>query len=316
MAIDRKATRSRAPARRARSIRRLPLASLRVFVAAAQALSFSQAADALGVSLAAVSMQIRALEEYLQTPLFVRRGRMLKLTAEGERLLPRIDRALSELEQAIDAVRLERRTGALTVTMLSSFLQQWLLPRLPDFQRSHPEVSLRFDTSTDLVDFVDDDVQVALRFGAGRYPPLHSEKLLDDWLVPVCTAQLLKRHGPVSTQEDLGRYPLLHSKTETWDEWLDGKARDQWGVRGASFDDSVAVIRAAQGGQGLALARWSLVSIEIAAGRLVVASARITPMDRGYFFVCPGAFLSLDKVAIFRTWVFEQAKRASVPTMP
>jgi LysR family glycine cleavage system transcriptional activator len=199
---------------------------------------------------------------------------------------------------------------------VSSFLQQWLLPRIPDFRQRHPQVELRFDTSTHFVDFVNDDVQVALRFGTGGYSPLHVEKLLDDWLVPVCTAQLLKRHGPVSTKEDLARYPLLHSKTETWDEWLDGKARNEWGVRGASFDDSVAVIRAAQTGQGLALARWSLVSNDIAAGRLAIASRRIAPMDRGYFFVCPGAFLALEKVALFRAWVLEQAREAPAPSSP
>jgi LysR family glycine cleavage system transcriptional activator len=284
-----------------------------VFVAAARAPSFSQAADTLGVSLAAVSMQIKALEEYLLIPLFIRHGRTVRLTADGERLLPRIERALGDLEQAIDAARLERRTGALTITMLSSFLQQWLLPRLTDFRARHPQVDLRFDTSPALVDFIDEDVQVALRFGTGRYPPLHSEKLLDDWLVPVCTEALLERHGPVSTQKDLDRYPLLHSKTETWDEWLDGKARDEWGLSGASFDDSVAVIRAAQAGQGLALARWSLVSNDIGPGRLAVASRRITPMEKAYYFVCPNAFLSLDKVAVFRAWVLEQARAASRP---
>lgn len=304
------------PARRKRSLRRLPLASLRVFVAAAQDLSFSRAADALGVSLAAVSMQVRALEQYLQIPLFVRRGRVVRLTEDGARLLPRIERALGELEQAIDAARLERRTGALTISTLPSFLQQWLLPRLPDFRRRHPHIDLRLETSARLIDFLEDDVQVALRFGTGRWPPLHAEKLLDDWLVPVCTGELLKRHGPVTTKADLARRPLLHSKTETWDEWLDGKTRDEWAASGATFDDSVAVIRAAQGGQGLALARWSLVAHDIAGGSLVMASRRITPIERGYFFVCPQAFLALDKVSAFRTWVLEQAREAERPVPP
>lgn len=306
--------RTQGASRRKRSIRRLPLASLRVFVAAAQALSFSRAADALGVSLAAVSMQVKALEDYLQIPLFARHGRQIRLTADGERLLPRIERALTELEQAIDAARLERRIGALTITTLPSFLQQWVLPRLPDFRRRHPEIDLRFDTSARLVDFIDDDVQVALRFGPGHWPPLHVEKLLDDWLVPVCTPQLLERHGPVNAQTDLARYPLLHSKTETWDEWLDGKVRNEWALRGATFDDSVAVIRAAQSGQGLALARWSLVNNDISEGRLAIASRRITPIERAYYFVCPTAFLALDKVVVFRTWVFEQARAAHRPT--
>src|ERR1700726_1220035 len=180
--------------------RRLPLASLRVFVAAAEHPSFSHAADALGVSAAAVSMQIRALEEYLRTPLFHRRGRLAQLTAAGAQLLPRVRNGLAELERAINEGRLEQRTGPLTVSMLASFLQQWLLLRLPDLAARHPQIDVPIHTSEQLVDFAHADVQAAIRFGSGNWPKLHCEKLLDDWVVPVCTPQLLKKHGPVNNQ--------------------------------------------------------------------------------------------------------------------
>lgn len=293
----------------------MPLSSLRVFVAAAEQRSFSRAAHTLGVSTAAVSMQVRALEEYLRVPLFVRRGHTIQLTGEGARLLPRLRDALVELERTIDEARHERRAGALTVSMLSSFLQQWLLPRLPDFQQRFPDLDLRLHTSTAWVDFLDSDVQVAIRFGKGSWPQVHAEKLLDEWLVPVCTHGLLKRCGPVVEAADLQRYELLHSNAEPWRAWVEsrGTPTDEWAVCGTTFDDSVAVVRAALAGRGLALARWSLVSGEIAEGSLVVASAKIIPMGHGYHFVCPASYLGVEKVATFREWLIQQAQSAARP---
>jgi len=302
-----------APRRRSRitreeGLRRLPLASLRVFVAAAQELSFSRAAHALGVSTAAVSMQIRSLEEYLRLPLFVRSGRQIQLTAEAARLLPRVQGALAELERAVDEARRERRSGALTVSMLSSFLQLWLLPRLPDFERRHPQVDLRIHTSVTPVDFVNSDVQLAIRFGSGPWPQLHAQKLMDDWFVPVCTATLLERHGPVANRADLENHKLLHSKSEPWETWLDGAEREVWAECGFTLDDSAALIHAAQSGQGLALARWSLVCGEVACGQLVLASRRILRSPRSYFLVCPAAYAQLEKLVVFRNWILEQTR--------
>src|SRR5688572_595817 len=171
----------------AKSPRRLPLASLRVFVATAEHLSFSRAASILGVTIGAVSMQIRALEEYLSAPLFRRRGRVVQLTGEGERLLPKVKSSLEALERAVDEARADGRTGPLMVSMLASYLQQWLLPRLPDFNEKHPDIDLRLHTSASLVDFLRSEVQIAIRFGTGQWPQLHAEKLLDEWLVPVCS---------------------------------------------------------------------------------------------------------------------------------
>jgi LysR family transcriptional regulator, glycine cleavage system transcriptional activator len=298
-----------------RSLPRLPLSSLRVFVAAAEQLSFSGAAHTLGVTTAAVSMQVRALEEYLRMPLFVRRGHTIRLTAEGARLVPRLRDALLELERTIDEARHERRAGALTVSMLSSFLQQWLLPRLPDFQQRFPDLDLRLHTSAEWVDFLSSDVQIAIRYGNGSWPQLHVEKLLEDWLVPVCTRRLLERCGAVVSAEDLPRYELLHSNTEPWRAWVESKGSptDEWAMCGTTFDDSVAVIRAAQAGRGLALARWSLVAGEIAEGCLVIASRKIVPMAHGYYFVCPASYLGVEKVATFRGWLLQQAQSSARP---
>lgn len=298
------------------AFRRLPLASLRVFVAVAEQLSFTRAAQNLGITAGAVSMQVRSLEEYLQSPLFLRRGRVVQLTAEGSRLLPRVRNGLEELERAIDEARIDRRSGPLVVSMLSSFLQQWLLPRLQDFSAKHPGIDLRCHTSSALVDFLHTDVQAAVRFGIGGWPQLYSEKILDEWLVPVCSKALLAKHGPIRTRDDLARVPLLHAKTEPWKVWPDiTLSSDEWAPRGASFDDSVTIIRAAEASHGFALARWSLAAEDIASGRLVVASPTIIPAPRAYFFVCPPGYVSLDKISAFRGWLRDQAQRAPKPPM-
>jgi len=298
----------------ASSPRRLPLASLRVFVATAEHLSFSRAANSLGVSIGAVSMQIRALEEYLRAPLFRRRGRVVQLTGEGERFLPKVRSGLDSLERAIDELRVEGRSGPLMVSTIASFLQQWLLPRLPDFYEKHPDIDLRLHTSGSLVDFVRSEVHVAIRFGTGQWPQLHAEKLLDEWLLPVCSPKLFAKHGPVSSQADLKKYRLMNSTSEPWRAWTDKPTLDiEWAPTGATFDDSVALIRAAEIGQGLVLTRWSLAEREIAAGKLVIASKKIVATDRGYYFVCPPQFCAMPKVQAFNSWITKQAREAPRP---
>src|SRR5262245_56653934 len=195
--------------RKGETLRRLPLSSLRVFVASAEHLSFSRAGDALGVSTAAVSMQIRALEEYLRVPLFRRNGRQVELTADAQSLLPNVRRALEDLELALDAMRADRREGYVCINVLPSFLQQWLLPRLPDFYARHPGIELRIETSRALTDFLHEDVQAVVRFGLGDWPHLQVEKLLDEWLVPVCSPTLLQRYGALTSRQQLERVPLI-----------------------------------------------------------------------------------------------------------
>src|SRR5580700_7390473 len=145
---------------------RLPLNALRVFEAVATRLNFGDAAEALHVTPAAVSQQIKALEDYLQTPLF-------------------------------------RRSGSINLSVLPSFLQKWLTPRLGDLHARHPGVELHIQSSTELVDFARSDFHAAVRLGAGRYPGLHVEKLMDDWLLAVAAPRLLKKYGPLSAEAEL-----------------------------------------------------------------------------------------------------------------
>jgi LysR family transcriptional regulator, glycine cleavage system transcriptional activator len=288
-------------------LRRLPLGSLRVFVAVAEQLSFTRAAEALGVSVSAASMQVQALEQHLGLPLFRRDRRGVELTAEGVQLLPRVRDGLAQLQAAIDDTRQIRTGGTLRISTLHSFLLQWLLPRLPDFEKRHPKIGLLVETSNTAVDFGRSQVQAAVRFGAGRWPQLYCEKVLDEWLVPVCRPDMLGKLGPVRTAEDLGRYHLLHSSTEPWTCWQSGAYSEQWPEAGYAFDDSAAVVRSAEAGTGLALARWSLVGAEVQSGRLAIASPIITPYVSAYYFVCPPRLRTVSKIISFRDWLLGQA---------
>jgi len=288
-------------------LRRLPLGSLRVFVAVAEQLSFTRAADALGVSVSAASMQVHALEQHLGLLLFRRDRRGVELTAEGVQLLPRVRDGLAQLQAAIDDTRQIRTSGALRISTLHSFLLQWLLPRLPDFEARHPKLSLLVETSDTAVDFNRSNVQAAIRFGIGPWPPFHSEKVLDEWLVPVCSPALFAKLGPVNSHGDLTRYRLLHSASEPWENWHSGLGHERWPDSGFAFDDSVAVVRAAESGRGLALARWSLIAAEVQNGRLVIASPIITPYQRCYHFVCLPRMRGLAKLVTFRDWLMAQA---------
>lgn len=294
--------------------RRAPLGSLRVFIAVAQHKSFTRGADALGLTTSAASMQVQALEEYLRLPLFRRNGRQVELTSEGERLRPRVEQALADLESAIDEARADRGAGPLRVTTLAFFLAQWLLPRLPKFAAQHPNIDVQIHTSVKLADFVKTGMDAGIRFGAGTWPRLHAQKLLDEWLVPVCTPRLLQRHGPIAEARDLKRYKLLHSPYEPWTAWLlEGGADQLWPSSGPAFDDAIAIVRAAEGGQGLALARWSLVGDDVTLGRLTVAG-RAVHSAHAYYFVCPPALLALEKVAVFGQWLASEG--ALFPSPP
>jgi LysR family glycine cleavage system transcriptional activator len=284
-----------------------------VFVAVAEHKSFTRGADALGLTTSAASMQVHALEEYLRIPLFRRNGRQVELTSVGERLRPKVEQALADLERAIDEARADRGSGPLRVTTLAFFLAQWLLPRLPNFTAQHANIDVQIHTAVELVDFVKTGMDAAIRFGPGTWPRLHAQKLLDEWLVPVCTPVLLRRHGPIAEARDLRRYKLLHSPYEPWTAWLlEGGPDEVWPSSGPAFDDAIAIVRAAEAGQGLALARWSLVADDVTLGRLAVAG-RAVHSAHAYHFVCPPAHLALEKVAAFREWLTTECARFPSP---
>src|SRR5688572_22992633 len=293
---------------------KLPLNALRAFEAVAAHLSFTGAAQALHVTTAAVSSHIKSLEEFLETPLFVRHSRSVRLTPQGARLLPGVQRGLSELTRAVDQLRQDRSSGLLNISLLGSFLQKWLLPRLSDFYQKYPEVDLRFNASRDLIDFMNTDFHAAVRYGAGEWSNLRSEKMLDDWVFPVTSPALPEKLGPIETMGDLNKYPLLHSASEPWVDWLRRVGGDTTRVeRGPVLDDSASVLAAAEQGHGLALARWSLVAGDLAAGRLVRPSTQSVRQHHSYYFVAPSHHFELPKVIRFRDWLREVCSQFPPP---
>ena len=291
---------------------RLPLGALRVFEAVASHLSFSAAAEALNVTPAAVSQQIKALEDYLQVPLFRRSGRRVEVSEEGLELLPRVRSGLRELEAALHYIKQYRSGGPLQITLFASFLQLWLLPRIRGFRRKHPDVTLRFHTSRELVDFSRAPIHVALRFGRGQYAGLHVERFLEEWLVPVAHPELVKRYGTLQRDTDLEKLPLLDSTDEPWRAWRYGDASGS-PARAASIDDSAGLLAAVEEGLGFALMGWTLVARSVQQGKLKLAAKIVLPDPAAYYFVCPKSYLAMPKVAHFREWLFAAAKEFPRP---
>jgi LysR family glycine cleavage system transcriptional activator len=295
---------------------RLPLGALRVFEAVASHLSFSAAADALSVTPAAVSQQIKALEGYIQVPLFRRTGRRVEITDEGLELLPAVRAGLEKLESALQQIKHYRRAGPLQISTLASFLQTWLLPRIRSFRRKYPNIDLRFHTSRELVDFSRTTNHVAIRFGRGNYPNLHSEKILDDWLVPVASPDLIKQYGMIERGMNLGKIPLLESGDEPWSVWTQTDEEAAWLSRAPSIDDSAGLLAAAEEGLGYVLARWTLVTRALHRGTLRLAGKGALPYGSSYYFVCPKNLLALPKVAQFREWLIAAAGDFPEPGAP
>lgn len=286
---------------------RLPLNALRVFEAVATRLSFTEAAEALSVTPAAVSQQVKALEDYLQIPLLRRQGRMVELTPEGARLLPGVQQGLDTLLAALRELRQSRSTGALHVSTLSSTLQKWLTPRLARLHAAHPDLQVEWHTAREVVDFARSDFHAAIRFGAGPYKGLHAERLIGEWFVAVAAPAVVERHGSLDEHADISALPLLHATDEPWSRWQQGPGDTAWKVRPATIDDSASVLVAASEGLGYALTRWSLAAQDIERGRLVLASARIRPSQWWHWFVCPEAYLNVPKVAVLRDWLRAEA---------
>jgi LysR family glycine cleavage system transcriptional activator len=292
---------------------RLPLNALRVFEAVATRLNFGEAAEALHVTPAAVSQQVKALEDYLQTPLFRRTGRNVQLTPEGVELLPGVRRGLDELELALNRLRRDRQSGVVNISTLGSFLQKWLTPRLAGLHTAHPDIELHLHSSRDPVDFSRSDFHAAIRFGPGQYPELFSQKVMDEWLVVVAAPALVRTHGLISAASDLARYPLLHGSDFAWSSWNASEGERKRVQRGVFMDDSGNVLAAVFEGLGYAVLRWTLVAGDLAAGHVKLASERVLPHRFAHYFVCPHAYANLPKVASFREWLLETARDFPYP---
>lgn len=292
---------------------RLPLNALRVFEAVASRLSFAEAAEALNVTPAAVSQQVRALEGYLQVPLLRRKGRKVELTPEGAALLPGIRAGLDALVAALQQARQLRLGGPLRVSTLASFLQTWIAPRLGQLHARHPDLQVDWHTSREAVDFARSDFHAAVRFGSGPYEGLAAHKLMDEWLVVVAAPSVLARHGTLDDRAGLDGLPLLHARDEPWSRWRPEGEAAPWPSGPGRIDDSVSVLIAAAEGLGFAVVRWTLAAPEIERGRLGLASRVSVPSRYQYWFVCPEGYADLPKLQVLRRWLEEQAAAFRLP---
>jgi LysR family transcriptional regulator, glycine cleavage system transcriptional activator len=291
-------------------LRDLPtLNAVKAFEAAARHESFSRAADELFVTHGAVSHQIRALEAELGVALFTREGKRLRLTDVGRRYAVRVRTALATLAEATREIRASDRDRRLVVSILPSFAARWITPRLGGFIESHPQWDLELQTSNVLVDFARDDVDIAIRFGYGRYPGLHVEMLLEEVFFPACTPDFNGGKLPDSPAE-LANLPMLRSDDQLWKRWFDAADLPDWPEpsRGVLYQDSSNLLQAALDGQGVALTRRALAMQEIAEGRLVRLFNIDGPSPWQYFFVCPPQLRHTPRVEAFHDWIFSEAQ--------
>ena len=293
--------------------RRLPsLNALRAFEAAARHLSFTRAAAELNVTQAAVSQQVKALEDRLGLSLFRRLNRALRLTDAGQSLFAAANQALDIVAAAVSRLSRLEGAGALTVSTLDSIAVTWLVPRLSRFRELHPDIDVRITTTDRLVDFDRDDVDMAIRYGRGTWPGHSVVRLMSEELFPVCSPALLAKGPPLETPADLRHHTLLHdSMREDWRMWL--MAAGVGGVvdatHGPAFQRSNLVIQAAVVGLGVALARSALVADELASGRLVKPFDISLPAEFAYYVVCPEDCAERPKIKAFRNWLLAEAAK-------
>ncbi|MEE9250235.1 MAG: transcriptional regulator GcvA [Alphaproteobacteria bacterium] len=286
--------------------RRLPsLAGLQAFEAVARHLSFTRAAQELNLTQTAVSHRIGRLEEQVGRRLFVRRNRRVMLTRQAQEYLSSVRAAFDTLYDSTDRLLRDDECGVLTVSTLISFAAKWLVPRLAAFHAMHPDIDVRFLTSSAPVDFESDEVDIAIRYGDGAWPGLRSDLLLQERLFPVCSPKLLDGPLPLRVPRDLAAHSLVSITTyvEDWAHWLSVAGIEGLTVRRElKFDLAFAAIEAIIDGAGVGMGRSSLVEYDLANGRLIAPFGPQVPR-RAYYVVAPEAMADRPKVKLFRDWL-------------
>ncbi|MFC3077502.1 transcriptional regulator GcvA [Phenylobacterium terrae] len=295
--------------------RRLPpLNALRAFEAAARHLNFSRAADELSVTPGAVSQQIQNLEDYVGAALFKRTPKGLLLTDAAQTALPALREAFDRLAEAASLLTAAVDGRRLTLTAAPSFAAKWLVPRLGKFEDAHPQVDVWLSAGIDLVDLTAGEVDLAIRYGAGRYPGMEVRRLMSETVIPVASPELVAAN-PILQPSDLARHVLLHDGSPEpddscpdWTMWLAARGvKGVDGTRGPRFNQSSLVIEAAANGRGVALAKRTLAQADLDAGRLVAPLQDQTAVDFAYYLVHPKAKGRLPQVKAFISWIEAEA---------
>jgi LysR family transcriptional regulator, glycine cleavage system transcriptional activator len=288
-----------------------PLQAIRVFEAVARHLSFTKAAEELAMTQAAVSYQIKVLEERIGTPLFLRRPRQIALTETGQRLAPAVSEAFALLGQAYAAAR-GGADGLLSITTVLTFASNWLAHHLGSFQIAHPALAVRLETSSRLTDFAREDVDLAIRSGAGNWPGLDAYKLLEADFTPMLSPRLAASIGGVKEPADLLRLPILDPGDIWWTQWFEAAgvlSHDLAKRPGSSMGAQAYEANAAIAGHGVAILTRSLFSAELADGRLIQPFDLVGDDGHAYWLVYPQARRNVPKIRAFRDWLLAEIAR-------
>src|SRR5574338_508683 len=305
-----------------------PLNALKAFEAAARHLSVKRAAAELNVTPAAVSHQIRTLEEYLGVQLFHRYNRALELTDAARACLPKLREGFDCLIKAVEVLRAQKGTGAFTVSAAPSFAARWLMPRLHRFFDAHPEVDVRVSArmrqvaeggkatvaERATIDAWLADSDIAVLYGRGDYPGFHVDKLLPLSVTPLCSPRLVSGQSGLTRPEDLRNQMLLHDDTgdlydgeSFWDVWL--KAAGVNGIdskRGPHFSHAVLAFEAAIEGAGVLATMPVLAAADLHAARLITPFPLRVPLQSAYYLVCTDTAMTRPAVAAFREWLLSE----------
>jgi LysR family glycine cleavage system transcriptional activator len=313
-----------------------PLNALKAFEATARLLSVKKAAAELSVTPAAVSHQIKALEDYLEVKLFHRHSRALELTEPARACLPKLREGFDNLAQAVERLRAHKGGGMLMVSAAPSFAARWLMPRLHRFLDLRPEIDVRVSARLrqssqggrkgataerlTLEDWLADS-DVAILYGRGDYPGFRVDKLIALEITPICSPRLVTHpQHPLTRPEDLRHHLLLHDETGDlydgvpfWEVWLKAAGLDDIELsRGPHFSHAVLAFEAAVEGHGVVATMPVLAEADLNAARLVTPFALRVPLESAYYLVCSEAAASRPAVKAFREWLVEEAARPSL----
>ncbi|UZF93521.1 transcriptional regulator GcvA [Bosea sp. NBC_00550] len=289
-----------------------PLAAVRVFEAAARHQNFTRAAEELGMTQAAVSYQVRLLEDRVGAALFVRRPRQVELTPLGQRLAKPVAKALADIGMVFREICEENQT-VLTISSLQTMAITWLSPRLAQFQMENPQFAVRVRTSQHLVNFSTEGVDLAVRYGPGSWPGVTAEKLFDCHYAPLCAPELRERLQ-LREAADLLRAPLLSADETSWKVWFADLGLDmpQQAGRTMSLEMQAMNVQAAMRGHGVTMAVPELFAYDIAAGRLVYAVEHAVRDEWAYWIVYPQERQRERKIRLFRDWILAEARAAAM----
>ncbi|WP_102961031.1 LysR substrate-binding domain-containing protein [Mangrovicella endophytica] len=296
-----------------------PLAALRAFEAAARHLSFTRAADELGMTQSAVSYQIKLLEERVGAPLFIRQTRAVSLSTPGRMLASAATEALDAIAVAYAAAK-GTTAGILAVSAVPTFAATWLAPRIGAFQMRHPELAVRISASRELVDFGRQEFDLAVRLGRGPWPGLVQHRLFDITFAPMVSPTLLRAHPQLTEPVDLLRLPIIDASDPWWPFWWNsaGVATEATSAAAdrqrSTLGDQHLEARACIAGHGVAMLTPSFYADEVAAGLLVQPFDILAGDGQSYWLCYPEPRRNLPKIRAFRDWLLPLfADAAPVP---